>query len=231
MDASSQDAFTLAPKALKDQRTKKLLQRHRQHKEAYQVSFRGIDLTVFPDVFCPTYGEGGLLLAEFFSIKEGDAVLEIGTAVGGLAILAAQYTDRVVATDISPLAVACAQHNVEAHGLTEKVSVRLGNLFSCIEPTERFDLVLFNFPFMEGTPQDELEKALFDPEYVTVKQFFATVGTYLAPHGSILVAFSNVGDTEVLCKASAQAGFSQQLLAARQEKGLFFTVLKYQRKK
>jgi release factor glutamine methyltransferase len=80
-------------------------------------------------------------------------VLELGTGSGCLAISLAKLLPgvRVVATDISPGALAVAGRNVAAHGVGDSFRLGQGDLF---EPVERlaagrpFDLVVSNPPYI-----------------------------------------------------------------------------------
>ncbi len=62
------------------------------------------------------------------------------------------YARRVVAVDINPAAVRCAQINALLNQLEQRIEVRRGDLFAPVAG-ERFDLVLFNPPFLRGAPR------------------------------------------------------------------------------
>jgi release factor glutamine methyltransferase len=193
-------------------RATKLLQQHQQYHDAYTIQFFGTELTILPGVFCPLFGEGSHLLAECLNMQEGDTVLDLGTGSGALAILAADKSEKVVATDISPIAVKCAQINVKRLGLQNKVHVRQGDLFKPLKSSERFSLILFNPPFMEGKPTSLLESAIYDEEYRTLSQFFQNVESYLTEQGRILLAFSTVGNVRYLQYLIRQSAFHANLL-------------------
>jgi Methyltransferase domain len=71
--------------------------------------------------------------------------LEIGTGGGYEALLAAEHADRVVATDISPRALAFAGFNAALNRVTN-VELREGSFFEPVDG-ERFDLVFSNPPY------------------------------------------------------------------------------------
>jgi release factor glutamine methyltransferase len=75
-------------------------------------------------------------------------VVDVGTGSGAIAVAIASAAPAadVWATDTSPEAVAVARENVERHGLTDRVAVRLGNLLDPV-PGE-IDLVLANLPYL-----------------------------------------------------------------------------------
>src|SRR6185312_16852143 len=89
--------------------------------------------------------------------REGE-VLDMGTGSGVCAVIAARHARRVVAVDINAEAVRCAGINARMNHLEHKIDVRHGDLFAPVAG-ERFDLVLFNPPFLLGTPRDDRDRA------------------------------------------------------------------------
>ena len=188
-------------------RANRLIKLHRQHGASYQVNFRGLELMMLQEVFCPVYGEGSQLLADCLNVQEGERVLEIGTGSGGHAILSAAKAKSVIATDISPIAVKCAIDNVKKHKLNDKIDIRQGDLFQPLSLQEKFSLILFNLPFMNGTPKTWLEVAMYDENYQTLSRFFQDFNNYLTKKGRVLVAFSDAGDLKYLEKLIESSGF------------------------
>lgn len=201
-----------AHKALITQRAQRLMALHLAHRNPHTVQFCGAPLEVFPEVFCPAYGEGSQLLAECLSVTGDDTVLDMGTGSGALAILAAKQAQRVVGTDISPIAVACAATNVVTLDLSKQVDIRQGDLFASIEAREKFSLVFFNPPFMEGGATSWLERAMYDPAYDTLARFIQGVGGYLTDNGRVLIAFSTCGDVEYLNAIVRKAGMRSRMV-------------------
>ncbi|MBF6591770.1 MAG: 50S ribosomal protein L11 methyltransferase [Ktedonobacterales bacterium] len=75
----------------------------------------------------PTTRNCLLLLEE--RIHPGDRVLDVGTGSGILAIAAAKLgASRVLALDVSPVAVEAARANAAANGVADRVEVRLATL-------------------------------------------------------------------------------------------------------
>lgn len=76
-------------------------------------------------------------------------ILDLCTGSGAIAVsLAREYpAAQVVATEISPAAAAIARKNAARNAVSERVSVREGDLFAPV-PGERFDLIVSNPPYI-----------------------------------------------------------------------------------
>ena len=127
------------------------------------LEFAGLKLEIPEEVYVPS--DDTYLLIDNLKIAPNDVVLEVGTGSGIVALCAALTAEKVIATDISPIAVKCAKNNVKANHLELKVEIRLGNLFDPIDEKKSFDVILFNAPYLpENNNQmhndaDWLEKA------------------------------------------------------------------------
>ena len=141
------------------------------------------------------------------------AVLDMGTGSGVCALAAAARGARVVAVDVSPAAVRCARLNALLNDLAERVDVREGDLFAPVGP-ERFDLVLFNPPFLIGAPKDHRDAAWRSDD--AARRFAAGLGEHLEPHGAALVLLSSFGDACALFETELHAnGFRLEVFARR----------------
>ena len=109
------------------------------------VYYKDKTFTIDPEVYEPA--EDTFLLADNLDVRDGERVLELGTGCGLFAVLAARAGARVVATDINPLVLACARKNADAHGASDLIDFRLGNLFEPVDG-DKFDLVIFNPPYL-----------------------------------------------------------------------------------
>jgi methylase of polypeptide subunit release factors len=80
------------------------------------------------------------------------SALDLGCGSGYQAILAARHTERVVATDVNPRALAFTRFNAVLNGV-ENVEAREGDL---LEPVagERFDLIVSNPPHVVSPDTD-----------------------------------------------------------------------------
>jgi release factor glutamine methyltransferase len=72
----------------------------------------------------------------------------MGTGCGILGVIAAEKAAKVVAVDINPYAIRCTRRNAELNGVAEKMVFLQGDLFAPIKNGEKFDLILFNAPYL-----------------------------------------------------------------------------------
>lgn len=98
---------------------------------------------------------------------DGLAVADVCTGSGCIACaIASEHPDaRVVATDISPDAVALARRNVARLGLGDRVDVREGDLCAPLAADAPFDLVISNPPYVPTAVLNDMprEVSVFEP--------------------------------------------------------------------
>lgn len=146
-------------------------------------------------------------------IPAAAAVLDLGTGSGVCALFAARHARRVVAVDINPSAVRCTAINALMNGLEKRIEIRQGDLFAPVAG-ERFDLVLFNPPFLLGMPKDARDAAWRSNDAAT--RFAAGLTEHLAPNGTALILLSSFGDACTLYEAELRArGFLLAVFARR----------------
>jgi release factor glutamine methyltransferase len=174
-----------------------------------------VRLLVTPGVFNPKL----LRTGEFFAsqldsrvIQPTTAVLDMGTGSGASAMFAARRARRVVAVDINPAAVRCARINVLMNHLEHKVEVRQGDLFAAVAG-EKFDLILFNPPFLRGTPRNDRDRAWRSED--VPERFAAGLREHLNPGGCALVLLSSFGDASMFLRQFEHHGFGVSRFAQR----------------
>jgi release factor glutamine methyltransferase len=170
---------------------------------------------VLPSVFNPKVPRSGEFLASLLDsrlIGPDSEVLDMGTGSGVCAVFAARHARRVVAVDINPAAVRCTGINALLNRLEHRIDVRLGDLFAPVSG-ERFDLILFNPPFVLGTPRDDRDRAWRSSD--VAERFASELEAHLKPGGAALVLLSTFGDGALFLKAFRQQNLVLSVLAER----------------
>ena len=131
--------------------------------------FRELELIVRPGVLIPRPETEQLVdeVLDWFLSKEVDrpTALDVGTGSGAIALsLAAESGAKVVATDISSVALDLARSNAEAAGLEALVEFREGSIFEPIPATARFDAIVSNPPYVREKDEPLLEPEVLDWE-------------------------------------------------------------------
>jgi methylase of polypeptide subunit release factors len=116
---------------------------------------------------------------------------DIGTGTGVIAaILARRGVTRVVATDLSSAALACAQENLERLGYERQVQLVQADLF----PDGRAALVVCNPPWLPAKPSSVLEQAVYDEGSRMLRGFLAGLAAHLAPGGEGWLLLSDLAE-------------------------------------
>jgi HemK-related putative methylase len=175
----------------------------------------GLPFMVTPGVFNPKV----LRTGEFFAsqidsslIDRDSEVLDMGTGSGVCAVFAANHARRVVAVDINAAAVRCAGINALLNHREHKIEFRYGDLFAAV-PAERFDLILFNPPFLRGTPRDDRDRAWRSSD--VAERFAAGLGAHLKVGGSALLLLSTFGDGRIFLEELRKQSFEISVLTER----------------
>ncbi|MDN6258356.1 MAG: methyltransferase [Corynebacterium sp.] len=163
---------------------------------AWQWHLRGVWVEelgdhVHPDygVFSPTRSEYVGLVDRLADETSGRDVLEIGTGTGVLAAVLARHGARVTATDVSARAVTCARANLERLGVSAEVVE--ADLWL---PGQRAAIVVFNPPWLPGTPTSELELGIYDDRSDALRRYLAGLAEHLTDGGEGWLVLSDLAE-------------------------------------
>jgi release factor glutamine methyltransferase len=192
----------------------------------------GRPFLVTPSVFNPKIPRTGEFLASLLDsnlVGRNHHVLDMGTGSGVCAVFAAKHALRVVAVDINPAAVRCAGINALLNSVEGAMEVRHGDLFGPVGD-EKFDLVLFNPPFLRGRPQDDRDRAWRAID--VAERFAGGLRGHLKPGGAALVILSTFGDARHFLEEFSKQGLEISVLAERRfvnERLMVFRIVPAQR--
>jgi release factor glutamine methyltransferase len=162
--------------------------------------------------------EDTFLLVDNLKVEEKEVVLDMGTGCGILAVLAAKKAKKVVATDINPYAVKCAEKNAKMNGVEEKIEFRLGDLFQPIKPNETFSLILFNAPYLPSEPYEE--RSWIGKGWAggpsgrkVIDRFIVDASKFLMVDGRILLVQSSLSDINKTLEKFEGAGLKARVVA------------------
>ncbi len=165
-----------------------------------------------------------LLEAAQADCQPGERILEIGCGSGHISRELSRTT-KVLATDINPHAVRAAA--------TQGIDVVRTDLFSGI--CGRFDLVIFNPPYLPTAPdermEDWLEHALDGgPDgRAVIARFISGVGNVLAPGGRFLLLVSSLTGIAEVTRMIEAAGFRAEIAAWIRTEGEDLVVMRGRR--
>lgn len=182
---------------------------------------------VWKDVYTPA--EDTFLLADNLSVRKSDHVLDVGTGCGLLAMLAAPSAADVVATDINPNAVRCAKENAEMNGVRDKISFVQGDLMAPIRIGEKFDLILFNAPYLPSSNKEDsswLGRAWAGGTNgrQVIDRFISESPRFLSPNGRILMIQSTLSGAEETVSQFKNQGLKADIIA-QNDLPLFETII------
>ncbi len=124
---------------------------------------------------------------------ERRSVLDVGCGTGVLGfVLLQRGATYAVGTDYEDRAVACANDNSESLGLSDRYRALRADLFPDVPAGERYDVVVFNAPWVPETPRTALDRAVFDENGQTLRRFLREVPQRLTEGGIVALLISDL---------------------------------------
>jgi methylase of polypeptide subunit release factors len=110
----------------------------------------------------------------------------------------------VTATDVNPRAVACARANLDRLGVGERCEVVEADLWPAVSEATRStettdaadaaDIVVFNPPWLPGTPTSELELGIYDASSDALRRFLTELTDHLTDGGEGWLVLSDLAE-------------------------------------
>jgi release factor glutamine methyltransferase len=145
----------------------------------------------------------------------------LGTGCGILALVSAENAHEVIATDINPFASSCTKTNAKLNGLDYKIEVLVGDLFDPIRPKRRFDLIVFNPPYLPELDipleDDYLKSALSggsDGRLVT-DRFLEEFPRYIKRNGNVLLVQSSLSGIQPTINKLLKKRIQAEIVASK----------------
>src|SRR5262249_13229667 len=113
--------------------------------------------------------------------RPGVSTLDVGTGCGVQALFASTHSDRIVASDLNPRAVALAMLTMELNGVGP-VDVRVGDLLDPVAG-ETFGLIVANPPFVISPSEPYLFRDAADPVDELCRRLIRAVPPHLEAGG------------------------------------------------
>lgn len=152
-------------------------------------------------------------------------ILDMGCGCGVLSLLAAKvFADpKIIATDILPEAIATTKLNVQRFIEAAKLAPDVvettdgGDLFDPVGD-RRFDIIIFNVPWVVSHPRSRAEIAIYDKDQNTLRRFLVQSPQHLKETGRIVLGYSDHSGPKALENLEAfvrEAGFNTESILKR----------------
>jgi len=185
------------------------------HSSSKQVFFQGFTFFVEEDVYEPA--EDSFLFAENLPVERSRTIVDVGTGCGILAIAAAKNAERVVAVDLNPYAIHCALRNAKLNGVIGKMDFIQGDLLGAVAQYEKFDLILFNAPYLPVESRDEswLSRSWSGGKSgrEVIDRFIDQVPEHLNSNGRMLMMQSSLSSVDKTLQRFAIEGLHARVVA------------------
>ena len=190
------------------------------------IEIKNILIKIHPKVYEPAE-DSELLLNNLVDVKN-KTVLDVGTGTGIQAINALKSgAKKVVGIDINPYAIETAKENALLNKLklNEDIFFFESDLFKNMDEIKnelksKFDVILFNAPYLPTSEEEKLEKYLnyaFDGGIdgrKVLDRFIDEVGNYLKENGIIQIVQSSLTGEEKTLKLLKKYGFEAKKTAS-----------------
>ena len=164
---------------------------------AHQWRKNGVDVAALNAKIHPYYGVYSPIRGEYLDLiakaplPRTELAFDIGTGTGVIAaVLARRGVKKIIATDISDNALACAAENLQSLKLDQCIELQKHDLF----PPSRADLIVCNPPWLPAKPSSAIEYAIYDPGSQMLKSFLGGLKDHLTEHGEAWLIMSDLAE-------------------------------------
>ena len=165
---------------------------HEWRKKGVAMPVLGKEARIYPHygVFSPVRGEYVQMVKDAPLPQAGKTLaFDIGVGTGVLsAVLVKRGVQQVIATDMSPRALACAKDNLQRLGL--QVQLQQTDLF----PEGQAGLIVCNPPWVPARAVTTLEQAVYDDNSAMLRGFLNGLRAHLLPGGEGWLILSDLAE-------------------------------------
>ncbi|MYE87554.1 class I SAM-dependent methyltransferase [Candidatus Poribacteria bacterium] len=184
--------------------------------ESYPIHALGVSLVASDNVLPPHSQETIELFQQGLQsvkphLSHKVKVLDMGCGCGCLTLLALQEIGglgaEIYGSDLLPEAVGTARLNLLrfADGHSDPPQTHLmpaGDLFQPVAGC-RFDLIIFNAPWVVSRARNRAEVAIHDEKQQTLRRFFDDLPSYLNPTGRVLIGYADASGAKAITRLEA----------------------------
>lgn len=167
---------------------------HEWRKKGVAMPVLGKEARIYPHygVFSPVRGEYVQMVKDAPLPQAGKTLaFDIGVGTGVLSVvLVKRGVQQVIATDMSPRALACAKDNLQRLGLQEQVQLQQTDLF----PEGQAGLIVCNPPWVPARAVTTLEQAVYDDNSAMLRGFLNGLRAHLLPGGEGWLILSDLAE-------------------------------------
>lgn len=180
-------------------------------KKQRSYHYKGIPLIVYPGVFHPGFFFSTRLLLsviEKFDLKN-KSLLELGAGSGLISFYSAKKGAKVIASDISPIAIAGLIKNRERLNL--QVEIIESDLFNNIA-IQKIDYIIINPPYYPKNPANNMEQAWYCGEqFDYFENLFLQLKNYMNQESVLLMSLSQDCNVEKIANIAAKNNFTMHI--------------------
>ncbi len=182
-----------------------------------KVCFEDYTFLVDENVYEPA--EDSFLFAENLPTEETHKVIDMGAGCGILGVIGAKRANEVLAVDVNPYAVRCAKQNARLNGVFDKFVFIQGDLFCSVAQGAKFDLILFNAPYL---PLENEDASWVGRSWAggktgreVIDRFIDQAPGHLSSNGQILLMQSSLSNIDQTLRRYASRGLNANVVASR----------------
>jgi release factor glutamine methyltransferase len=182
-----------------------------------RIFYEDFEFDVPKDVYEPA--EDTFMFADNLKVDQEDTVIDVGTGCGILGIVAARKAAEVFAVDVNPHALRCARKNAALNRVGNKMVFIRTDLFESIKIDKKFDLVIFNSPYLPLENEDDSWLGYAwsggtDGRRI-IDRFIREAPRHLYPDGRILLMQSSLSSIGETLKSLAERGLNSRVVASQ----------------